>query len=141
MKKKILALSLLTASLIATSGCGKTAPAQIETQTKTESTSYIMTGRYYFTADLKGQVLTSDGNLWDYTQDIISEEPAYNNEPVFVVFNDNGTPENIYDDPILGVVLDRETAIYDALEVELSKSFTVERDENNIRIGRLNIAD
>ena len=46
-----------------------------------------------------------------------------------------GTPDDIYDDEILGLVLDRETAIYDNLEEELSENFTVERDGNVLTIG------
>lgn len=134
--KKLLLLSALSLAL---TGCGADAPAVDEP----EHTNYITTGRYYFNADLQGQVVTSDGNVWGYTQDIISEQPSYHNEPVYAVFDDNGTPDNIYDDIIEGLVLDRETAIYDAFEAEFSKdgNFTVERDGNNIRIGVLEIAE
>jgi hypothetical protein len=107
------------------------------TETEIEHTTYIMSGRYYFNADIQGQVVTDDGNVWDYTQDIISEEPSYHNEPVYALLDDNGTPDNIYDDEILGLVLDRETAIYDALEVSLSESFTVERNGNVISISQV----
>lgn len=95
-------------------------------------TSYIASGRYY----ICGEVVTEDGNIWEYSQDIISERESYDNEPVFVVFDDNGTPEDIYDDEICGVVLDRETAIYDALEMELSDVFEIERNGNVINISK-----
>lgn len=134
--KKILAISLLALSL---TGCGATAP--VETP-EVESTSYIMAGRYYFNADLQGQVVTSDGNVWEYTQDIISKEPAYHNEPIFAVINDNGTPDIIEDDEVLGVVLDRETAIYDALEAEFSKSETIEvKREGNVLTMSMRVAE
>ena len=54
--------------------------------------------------------------------------------PIWVGFDDNGTPDNIYDDIILGLVYDRNTAIYDDLETALSDSFELERDGNNIHI-------
>ena len=97
-----------------------------------EHTTYIVSGRYY----TSGEVITEDGNVWGYSQDIISERESYDNEPIFALFDDNGTPENIYDDEIYGVVLDRETEVYDRLEAELSKSFTVERNGNIISISQ-----
>lgn len=97
-----------------------------------EHTTYIVSGRYY----TSGEVITEDGNAWGYSQDVISERESYDNEPIFALFDDNGTPENIYDDEIYGVVLDRETEIYDRLEVELSTSFAVERNGNIISISQ-----
>ena len=99
-----------------------------------EHTTYIVSGRYY----TSGEVVTEDGNVWIYSQDIISERESYDHQPVFALFDDNGTPENIYDDEIYGVVLDRETEVYDRLEAELSKSFTVERNGNIISISKGN---
>ena len=96
-----------------------------------EHTTYIASGRYY----TSGEVITEDGNVWGYSQDVISERESYDNEPIFALFDDNGTPENIYDDEIYGVVLDRETEIYDRLEAELSTSFAVERNGNIISIS------
>ena len=116
-------IALLAISLCLT-GCQK--------QPEPKHSSYILQGRYY----TSGEIITNDGNVWGYTQDIISEETSYDNEPVFAVFDDNGTPDNIYDDEIYGVVLDMETAIYDKLEAELSKSFTVERNGNIISIAQ-----
>jgi hypothetical protein len=133
--KKALALSILAVSIITLSGCGhKTAT---ETESTVEPAVYFQYGRYYFDADGQGQVVTDDGNVWGYTQDIISEEPSYHNEPIVAVFDDNGTPDDICDDEIMGLVLDRETAIYDALEASLSEEFEIEREGNNIRIGML----
>lgn len=74
------ALLILLASLCLT-GC--TAPAE-ETPNM-----YITSGVYY-----GGEVITDDGNIWEYSQDDVSE-----NENVYVVFNDNRT-ETIYDDII-----------------------------------------
>ena len=95
-----------------------------------EHTTYITKGRYY----VCGEVVTEDGNVWSYSQDIISERESYDYEPVFALFDDNGTPSEITDDEIYGVVLDRETAVYDELEIELSKSFVVERTGNIISV-------
>lgn len=107
------------------SGC-----TQAPKATPAESTTYITAGRYY----TDGTVVTEDGNVWDYTQDIISEKPSYDNEPIYALFDDAGTPENIYDDEVLGLVLDRETAIYDELEAALSDGFSVQRNGNIIHI-------
>lgn len=126
-------LGTICASALILSGCGST-QNNISTA---EHTRYITSGTYYITAEKYDQVLTDDGNLWDYTQTIISGKPAYHNEPVYVVFDDNGTPDNIYDDEILGLVLDKETEIYNKLETALSDAFEVERSNNNIRIGTL----
>lgn len=128
MKHKL--LSIICATLLL-SGCGKaTEPLS------NESVRYITSGTYYITADLKGQVLTSDGNIWDYDQTTISGKAAYHGEPVYVAFDDNGTAD-IYDDVILGLTLDRETEIYNELEASLSESFELERNGNNIRIQSL----
>lgn len=110
MKKTIIAVVFCVLVL---SGCGTEAskPSQI---VEHEPEVYVLYGRY----ELQGQVITADGNVWEYSQDTISEKPSYNNEPVLAVFSDNGTPGDIYDDYILGLVLDVETAIYDALKSE-----------------------
>ena len=129
--KKILAISMLALSLC---GCGATT-----TEPDVEHIMYFQSGRYYFTADLQGQVVTNDGNVWEYTQDVISDKPSYHNEPVIAVLDDNGTPDDIYDDSVVSLVLDQETAIYDALEASLSESFELEREGNNIRIQALKI--
>lgn len=114
-----------------------TSEAPTNEQSLTPSDIRIASGRYYITADLTGQVLTDDGNLWDYTQTLIADAPSYHNEPVFVYFNTNNTPDDIADDEIISIVLDRMTKIYDELEVSLSTSFELDRDGNNIRIQSL----
>ena len=58
-----------------------------------ETTNYVVQGNYY--AD--GTVITNDGNIWDYQ----TEMPNGN---VHVVFNDNGTVDNIYDDIIVDLI-------------------------------------
>ena len=131
--KKILALLGLGAIIITCSGCTQKAkvnelePAPVPAPV--EAKRYMTTGRYYD----NGSVITKDGNVWGYQTEIISDKESYDNEPVYVVFDDNGT-ETIYDDAIIGLVLDMETAIYDALETKLSSAFEIERDGNNIRI-------
>lgn len=126
MKKAILALALCSTIL---TGCASNRNEQVDSS-ETTSKQYMTTGRYY----TDGSVITDDGNIWDYRTDIISEKQSYDNEPVYVCFDDNGTKNDIYDDVIIGVVLDVNTAIYDALETELSKGFELEREGNNIKI-------
>jgi hypothetical protein len=93
-------------------------------------TQYTTYGRYY----TDGTVITNDGNEWGYTTDTVSDKTPYDAMPVWVAFDDNGTAD-ITDDIILGLVYDRETAIYDALETALGDTFQLERDGNNIHIG------
>lgn len=95
-----------------------------------EHTRYTAYGRYY----TEGTVITNDGNEWSYSTDTVSDKAPYDAMPVWIGFDDNGTAD-ITDDIILGLVYDRETAIYDALETALSNQFQLERDGNNIQIG------
>ena len=76
------------------------------TAPKADPIMYIVAGWYY----TSGEVITEDGNIWGYSQDIISEEPSYDDEPVLAVFYDAGTPDNIYDDEIVGLVLNGDIA-------------------------------
>lgn len=100
----------------------------VEEQVHTRYTAY---GRYY----TNGTVVTNDGNEWSYTTDTISDKTPTDDMPVWVGLDDNGTPTDITDDVILGLVYDRNTAIYDALETALSDEFELTRDGNNIHIG------
>ena len=118
MKKLILAVLVLFLT-----GC----TAQ-EVEVHTHYTAY---GRYY----TDGTVITNDGNIWDYSTDTVSDKAPYDAMPIWIAFDDNATPNDITDDIILGVVYDRETAIYDALETALSDNFELEREGNNIHIG------
>ena len=92
-------------------------------------TRYTAYGRYY----TDGTVITNDGNEWSYTTDTISDKTPYNAMPIWIGFDDNGTAD-ITDDIILGLVYDRETAIYDALETALDDEFELERDGNHIEL-------
>ena len=96
-----------------------------------EPTQYTAYGRYY----TDGTVITNDGNKWSYTTDTISDQTPTDGMPVWIAFNDNATPDDITDDIILGLVYDRETAVYDDLEAALGDTFELERDGNNIKIG------
>lgn len=100
---------------------------EFEEQSHTRYTAY---GRYY----TNGTVVTDDGNEWSYTTDTISDKTPTDAMPVWIAFDDNGTVD-ITDDIILGLVYDRETAIYDDLEAALGDAFELERDGNNIKIG------
>ena len=100
-----------------------------------EAQTYTAYGRYY----TDGTVIVDygDGALskWEYSTDTISDKTPYDAMPVWVGFSDNGTPDEVTDDIILGLVYDRNTAIYDQLEESLSEEFEIKRDGNNIRIG------
>lgn len=87
--KKFLLMALAALCL---TGCG--------TKAEAEPIMRIVSGHYY----TSGKVIAEDGNVWLYSQDVISEEPSYDNEPVYVLFYDAGTPDNIYDDEITGLV-------------------------------------
>ncbi len=95
MKKAMILLSLCSMLL---TGCAK------------GNGQYMKAGNYY----LDGTVITCDGNIWDYQTETISNEPAYDDAPVYVVFDDNGTETNIYDDIIIKLIIDVE-AIYDEM--------------------------
>lgn len=71
-------------------GCGA------ESSPEPEHTMYIVSGHYYAC----GEVITEDGNVWGY----VSGTSDYDNKPVNVLFDDMGTPDNIYDDEIVGLV-------------------------------------
>ena len=135
--KKLITLALVMGAFLMLAGCDNTeldlvSIANIEPQT------YTAYGRYY----LDGTVITytDDGNDalgWEYQTDLISDKTPYDAMPVWVGFSDNATPDDITDDIILGLVYDRNTAIYDQLEEELSEEFEIERNGNEIRIMSL----
>lgn len=102
---------------------------QVEIEPEVVHTRYTAYGRYY----TDGTVVTNDGNEWAYSTDTISDKTPTDNMPVWIGFDDNGTTD-ITDDIILGLVYDRNTAIYDALETALADEFELERDGNNIHI-------
>ena len=82
--KKLLVIALVALCLI---GC---APAE----QPHDSALYVVPGYYY----ARGEVITEDGNIWGYSQESTGDAPVY------VIFHDMGTPHNIYDDEILGLV-------------------------------------
>lgn len=122
---------LAVATLVGGFIFGIEAHKDIDVEPEVEHTRYTAYGRYY----TDGTVITNDGNEWSYSTDSISDKTPYDNMPVWIGFDDNGTPTNIADDVILGLVYDRNTAIYDALETTLDDKFELERDGNNIHIG------
>lgn len=121
MKKHLIATVLLCTALLG--GCAKADEPQVHTR-------YTAYGRYY----TSGIVITNDGNEWAYSTDTISDKTPTDAMPIWAGFDDNATPDDITDDIILGLVYDRETAVYDALETALSDTFELERNGNNIKI-------
>ena len=126
MMKK-LAIILLGASMLL-AGCAE-APATTPQLTTVEHQTYLVSGRYY----TAGELYTEDGNVWEYSQDIISDQPSYDNQPVFALIDDMGT-SNQHDDEIVGIMFDVETAIYDELEIRLAEEFSVSREGNNLHL-------
>ncbi len=84
--KKLLIIMLMTLCL---AGCSSPEPEV-----------YVAPGHYY----THGEIITEDGNIWGYSQDLISNAPSYDNESVYVLFDDAGTPDNIYDDEVIDLV-------------------------------------
>lgn len=120
--RKLTALLILCTLLM--TGCAEPIAPQVHTR-------YTAYGRYY----TNGTVITDDGNAWSYSTDTISDKTPTDAMPVWIGFDDNGTPKDITDDVILGLVYDRNTAIYDDLEAALGGKFELTRDGNNIHIG------
>ena len=127
----LLAVIAIVIGFIATAEMPQKKVVETEPNEPKAHTRYTAYGRYY----TNGTVITNDGNEWSYTTDTISDKTPTDHMPVWIGFDDNGTPNNITDDIVLGLVYDIHTAIYDALETELSKEFELEREGNTIRIG------
>ncbi len=88
---KILAALMLAAQL--TGACATTAPS-------TPVNVYTLDGIYCVDT-----VYTSDGNRWGYdVVDTIDGIPAYDGMPVTVWLSNNGTPDDMTDDFIVGLV-------------------------------------
>ena len=86
---KILAALMLAAQL--SGACATTAPS---------ANVYTLDGIYCV-----DEVYTSDGNRWGYDMvDTIDGQPTYDGMPVTVWLSDDGTPDNMTDDFILGLV-------------------------------------
>ena len=91
MTAKILAALILAAQL--SGACATTAPSA-------SANVYTLDGIYCV-----DEVFTSDGNRWGYdVVDTIDGIPAYDGMPVTVWLSDNGTPDNVTDDVVLGLV-------------------------------------
>ena len=88
---KILAALMLAAQL--TGACATTAPSA-------SANVYTLDGIYCVE-----EVYTSDGNHWSYDRlDYGGDTPTYDGMPVTVWLSDNGTPDDMTDDIILGLV-------------------------------------
>lgn len=88
---KILAALMLAAQL--TGACATTAPS-------TPANVYTLDGIYCV-----DEVYTGDGNCRSYdTLDYVGDVPAYDGMPVTVWMSDNGTPDDVTDDVVLGLV-------------------------------------
>ena len=136
--KKLAALTLVVGAFLMTTGC----TTQEEPTPKSEPQTYTAYGRYNSNIEMSDGIYvegitTNDGNVWEYHADTVSSIPVYDGMPIWAGFSDNGTPDNIEDDIILGLVYDRNTAVYDDLETALGENFTIQRDGNNIKIGEL----
>ena len=91
MTTKILAALMLAAQL--SGACATTAPSA-------SANVYTLDGIYCV-----DEVFTSDGNHWSYDiLDYVGDIPAYDGMPVTVWMSDNGTPDDMTDDIILGLV-------------------------------------
>ena len=91
MTAKILAALMLAAQL--TGACATTAPSA-------SANVYTLDGIYCV-----DEVYTSDGNHWSYDMlDYVGDTPTYDGMPVTVWLSDNGTPDDMTDDSILGLV-------------------------------------
>ena len=88
---KILAALMLAAQL--SGACATTAPSA-------SANVYTVDGIYCV-----DEVYTSDGNHWSYDiLDYVGDTPTYDGMPVTVWLSDNGTPDDVMDDVILGLV-------------------------------------
>ena len=91
MTAKVIAALMLAAQLSGV--CATTAPSA-------SANVYTVDGVYCV-----DEVYTSDGNHWSYdVVDTIDGIPAYDGMPVTVWLSDNGTPDNVTDDVVLGLV-------------------------------------
>ena len=91
MTARLIAALMLAAQL--SGACATTAPS---------STTNVYTLDGIYCVD---EVYTSDGNHWGYDMvDTIDGIPSYDGMPVTVWLSDNGTPDDVTDDVVLGLV-------------------------------------
>ena len=93
MTAKLLAALMLAAQL--SGACATTAPSA-----SANVNVYTLDGIYCV-----DEVFTSDGSHWGYDMvDYVGDVPAYDGMPVTVWLSDNGTPDDMTDDVVLGLV-------------------------------------
>ena len=128
--KRVTMMMMMVIIMAMMVGCGEQEPIE-EIEVTVDPNYYTMTGRYYES----GRVVDEFGEEWCYEW-IDCEDTIYDGMPVKIVMSDSGT-DLLYDDEVLTLVYDRETAIYDELEASFSEveEWEVTRDGNNIRIG------
>ena len=95
---KVILFTIMTATILLFSGCTNSVSDDIEKTADPISQHYTMNGRYY----TDGTVITDDGNIWGYSTDTIDGEKPYDDQPVCVHFDNNGT-EDVTDDVITSV--------------------------------------
>ena len=89
LSMKVIAALMLAAQL--TGACATIAPS---------ANVYTLDGIYCV-----DEVYTSDGNRWGYDMlDYVGDTPTYDGMPVTVWMSDNGTPDDVADDVVLGLV-------------------------------------
>ena len=97
--KKLIALSLLASLLFASCARPANEPKEL-VPIRNASDHYIVDGHYY----TDGTIVTADGNAWNYSTD----KPINNDAPVYVLFDDNGPADDIYDDIIVDIYVRKE---------------------------------
>lgn len=143
MKNPIILSILIVILSISCSCLPVNAPTETETtEVVRESERYVVKNCRYFVNEMPSlqtkpfSVICPNEEAFIYETDIISDTPAYDGMPVWAVCDDNGTPNYVKDDIVLGLVLDRETEIYDKLYDKFSENenWIVTRTGNNIHI-------
>lgn len=104
MKKSLCAIFILSMvgvfviALCVTLGCSSEEPP-----IEPEYTMYAVSHCRYYT---DGTIITSDGMVWGYQTDTISDEQPYDGMPIVMCLDDNGTPDVIEDDIVLSAIYD-----------------------------------
>lgn len=143
--KKIFALLLALAMVLALTACNsttteETAPAPVETVEEVEETvteKFPVYGCRYYPET--GEIVTADGEVFGVENPEILNYDGEAYEGIPVAIGVKGDPANVESWEILGVVYDRETAIYDELEAAFNEEldgYEVERTGNHITINK-----